>query len=145
MVATEPVATNTFRSPFPDMEIPEVPLTAFVFARAQELGNKPALIDAQSGRRMTYAQLVDSVHRVAFGLHRRGFAKGDVLALYSPNLPEFAVAYYAAADLGGIVTTINPLATADELATQLADSHSRWIITASTCRDKALQAAAHVR
>ena len=77
MVATEPVATNTFRSPFPDIEIPEVPLTAFVFARAQELGNKPALIDAQSGRRMTYARLVDSVHRAAFGLHRRGFAKGS--------------------------------------------------------------------
>ena len=140
MVATQPVPT-TIQSPFPDIEIPEVPLPAFVLWRAHELGDKPALIDAVSGRQVSYRQLVDSIRRAACGLHRRGFTKGDVLALYSPNLPEFAIAYYAVASLGGVVTTINPLATVDELASQLADSGARWLVSAPLCLDKALQAA----
>jgi acyl-CoA synthetase (AMP-forming)/AMP-acid ligase II len=139
MVATEPVAT-TFRSPFADIDIPEVPLAAFVLSRAQELGSKPALIEASSGRQVTCAQLADVVRRASFGLHQRGFAKGDVLALFTPNVPEFAVAYYAVASLGGTLTTINPLASADELATQLADSGARWMITAPSCLETALRA-----
>ena len=41
------------RSPFPDVEIPDVPLSDFVLARAGELGDKPALIDGSSGRTIT--------------------------------------------------------------------------------------------
>jgi hypothetical protein len=55
------------RSPFPDIEIPEVPLTDFVLAHASELGDKPAFIDAPSGRTITYAELVDSVRGCAAG------------------------------------------------------------------------------
>jgi hypothetical protein len=50
------------RSPLPDVEIPDVPLTNFVLARAGGLGEKPALIDGPSGRTITYAQLAESVH-----------------------------------------------------------------------------------
>ncbi len=141
MVAIQPVPKTTLQSPFPDIEIPELPLHAFVLELAQELGDKPALIDALSGRVLTYRQLVESIRRAACGLGRRGFAKRDVLALYSPNLPEFAVAYYAVVSLGGVVTTINPLATVDELATQLSDSDARWLVSAPICLNKALQAA----
>jgi acyl-CoA synthetase (AMP-forming)/AMP-acid ligase II len=141
MQAPQPVRT-TVGSPLADIDIPAAPLPAFVLRRAHALGDKAALIDAPSGRRLTYGQLVDSVRRAAGGLHRRGFAKGDVLALYSPNLPEYAVAYYAAATLGGVVTTINPLATVDELAGQLSDAGARWLVTAASCLDRALPAAA---
>ncbi|HET7049429.1 MAG TPA: hypothetical protein VFI54_14295 [Solirubrobacteraceae bacterium] len=46
------------RSPFPDVHSPDIPLTEFVLARAGELGDKPALIDAPTGRTITYAQPV---------------------------------------------------------------------------------------
>ena len=65
-------------------------------------GDKPAIIDGPTGRTLTYAQLVDAVRRVAAGLAAHGFAKGDVLGIYSPNVPEYAVAFHAAASLGGI-------------------------------------------
>jgi hypothetical protein len=62
---------------------------------------------------------------------RPGFGKGDVLALSSPNLPEYAVAMYGAMAAGGVVTGANPLLTAGELAGQLADAAPRcW----SPCR-----------
>jgi acyl-CoA synthetase (AMP-forming)/AMP-acid ligase II len=78
---------------------------------------------------------------VAAGLAKRGFKKGDVLAIYSPNLPEYALAMLGAASLGGIVTTANPLYTADELAKQLVDSGARLLVTVPPFLDKAVEAA----
>jgi acyl-CoA synthetase (AMP-forming)/AMP-acid ligase II len=129
------------RSPFPDVEIPDVPITAFVLARAGELGDKPALIDAPTGRTITYTQLADSVRAVAAGLAERGFGKGDVLAHYAPNLPEYAVAFHAVATVGGVNTTANPLLTAEELAAQLGDCGARLLVTVPEQLEKATAAA----
>jgi non-ribosomal peptide synthetase component E (peptide arylation enzyme) len=76
------------RSPFPDVDIPDVPLTDFVLANAERLGDKPALIDATTDRTVTYAQLAESVRAMAAGLAERGFGKGDTFAHFAPNLPE---------------------------------------------------------
>jgi hypothetical protein len=46
MAATQPLPATTLHSPFRDIEMPEVPLRAFVLWGAGELGDKPAQIDA---------------------------------------------------------------------------------------------------
>jgi acyl-coenzyme A synthetase/AMP-(fatty) acid ligase len=69
------------------------------------------------------------VERVAAGLAARGFGRGDVLALSSPNLPEYALALYGAMAAGGAVTGANPLLTAGELAGQLADAGASALVT----------------
>jgi acyl-CoA synthetase (AMP-forming)/AMP-acid ligase II len=130
-----------YRSPLPDIEIPDVPLTPFVLRRAADLGAKPAFVDGASGRTLTYGELADGVHRVASGLARRGFRKGDVFAICAPNIPEYPLAFYAAVSLGGIVTGINPMWTAGEMAHQLADSGTRYLLTTSDGLDRALEAA----
>src|SRR5262245_37305131 len=101
-----------FRSHYPDVAIPETSLSSFVLARAAERGDKPALIDGPSGRTITYAQLPRFVGRVATSLAQRGFRKGDRFAIYSPNLPEYAIAFHALPSLCGLLTTANPLSTA---------------------------------
>ena len=88
------------------------------------------------------AALADGIRRVATALARRGFKKGDVFAIYSPNLPEYAVIFNAVAMLGGINTTVNPLYTAGELANQLRDCRARFLITVPPILDKAKEAAA---
>ncbi|MCZ6749606.1 MAG: AMP-binding protein, partial [SAR324 cluster bacterium] len=118
-----------FRSPVPDVTLPEMPLTELVMKRAVELADRPALIDGLSGRALTFGQLAEGIRRGAAGLSRRGFKKGDVFAIYSPNVPEYAVAFHAVASVGGINTTINPLYTADELAHQLNDSGAKYLVT----------------
>jgi acyl-CoA synthetase (AMP-forming)/AMP-acid ligase II len=118
-----------FRSPFPDIAIPDVSLTSFVLRRAGELRDKPALIDGPSGRTLTYGQLADGIRRTAVGLSHHGFRQGDVLATICPSIPEFAVAFYAASALGGTTTMLNPLFTVDELATQLSDAGARFVLT----------------
>ena len=129
------------RSPYPDVEIPDATFTDFVLARAGALGDKPALIDAPSGRTITYAQLAESVRGVAAGLADRGFGKGDVFAHYAPNLPEYAVAFHAVATVGGVNTTANPLMTVEELATQLQDCGARLLVTVPALLERATAAA----
>jgi acyl-CoA synthetase (AMP-forming)/AMP-acid ligase II len=129
------------RSPEPTLEIPDVPLTPFLLERADALGDKPALIDGPSGRTYTFAQWAAAVRAAAAGLARRGLAKGEVLAIFSPNLPEYAIAFHAVSLLGGIVTTINPLYTATELGYQLKDAGARYLVTVGPFLDKARQAA----
>jgi acyl-CoA synthetase (AMP-forming)/AMP-acid ligase II len=131
----------TFRSPYPDVAIPEVSLPVFVMQRAQQLADKPALVDGPSGRTITYGQLAGAVKRAAAGLAARGFRKGDVFAIFSPNLPEYAIAFHAVASLGGINTTANPTYTADELAYQLNDSSAKHILTIPQFLDTARRAA----
>lgn len=129
-----------FRSPYPDVDIPDVSLPAFVLKGAAALTNKPALIDGPTGRTLTYADLARSVRQAAANLARRGFGKGDVFAIYSPNVPEYAVALHAVATLGGIASTANPLSTPRELATQLKDAKAKYLVTIPELLDHAREA-----
>jgi acyl-CoA synthetase (AMP-forming)/AMP-acid ligase II len=131
-----------FRSPHPDIAIPDTALTPFVLRHAARLPNKPALIDGVSGRLLTYGELATAVQRAAAGLADRDFQKGDVFAIYAPNCLEYAVAFHAVASRGGIVTTINPAYTADELVYQLGDSGARYLLTTPELFENASEAAA---
>ena len=120
---------TVYTSPIADVEIPEVPLTVYVLRHATELSDKPALIDGPTGRTLTYEQLAGGIARTAGGLAARGFGKGDVLAILAPNLPEYALAFHGAATVGGIVTTINPTYTPEEIHLQLMDSGAIYLLT----------------
>ena len=132
-----------FRAPESPLTIPEVALTPFLLQRAADRGDKPAFIDGPTGRTLTYRGWADAVRRVAAGLHQRGFRKGHVFAIYSSNLPEYAVIFHAVSLLGGVNTTINPVYTADELTRQLKDAGARYLVTAPPFVEKAEQAARH--
>lgn len=128
-------------SPYPSVDIPDVSVTDFVLGRAREFGDAPALIDGPSGRRMSYAELADLTERLAGGLAQRGLARGEVVALHSPNLPAYAPLFHGVARAGGVVTTVNPLSTVRELAFQLRDSGARLLVTVGALGDTALEAA----
>ena len=132
---------SSFRSLVPDVEVGGATVPELVLRHAARLGDKPALIDGVTGATISYAALADGVERVAAGLAARGFGAGDVLAICSPNLPEFALAAYGAMAAGGIVAPANPMITADELCGQLADSGARMLVTVRPLLDKARAAA----
>jgi acyl-CoA synthetase (AMP-forming)/AMP-acid ligase II len=130
------------RSPLPDVDIPDQALPTYVLYRARELGDKPALIDGPTGRVLTYAALDQGVRALAGGLVGRGFAKGDVLALMAPNLPEYAIVFHGVARAGGVITTINPTYTEREVHHQLLDSAATILVTIPLFLETALTAAA---
>jgi acyl-CoA synthetase (AMP-forming)/AMP-acid ligase II len=134
-------AIRTFRSDLPDVEIGGAAVHELVLRQAARLGDKPALIDGGTGRAISYRELAAGVERFAAGLAARGFGPGDALALYCPNLPEYAVAAYGAMAAGGLVTGANPMFTVEELAGQLADANARVLITVPPFLDRARAAA----
>ena len=130
-----------FRGPFPDTTIPEAHLTDFILQRAGARGSKPALIDGLTGRILTYADVAKLVPAVAAGLAKRGFEKGQVFGILSPNLPEYGILFHAVALAGGISTLVNPLYTEREIAHQLKDAGTRFLITVPQLLEKARAAA----
>ncbi|MET9820982.1 4-coumarate--CoA ligase family protein [Streptomyces sp. NPDC006349] len=130
-----------FRSEYADVPPVDLPIHDAVLGGAAAFGGTPALIDGTDGTTLTYEQ-VDRFHRrVAAALAATGVRKGDVLALHSPNTVAFPLAFYAATRAGASVTTVHPLATAEEFAKQLKDSAARWIVTVSPLLGTARRAA----
>src|SRR6266550_1823892 len=130
-----------FKSPYPDIEIPDISIASFILEHAPRFGARPALIDGRTGHTLTYDQLVTATDRTAAGLFARGFRKGEVLALYCSNSPEYAVAFLAVAKLGGIATMVSPLFNEAELTVQLKDSGANCILTDSELVETAVAAA----
>jgi acyl-CoA synthetase (AMP-forming)/AMP-acid ligase II len=130
-----------FRSPYPEVTIPEQPFSDYVFENVSRWADAPAFIDGPSGRTLTFADVASAVRQVASSLAARGLRKGDVFALCCPNLPEYAVAFHGVVMAGGVVTTANPLYTADELAAQLQDAGAAYVLTVPAFLDKAKAAA----
>jgi long-chain acyl-CoA synthetase len=83
------------------------------------------------GRAITYRELRDATDRFASALARLGLRKGDRVALYLLNSPQFIVAYFAALKCGAVVTPISPVYTSHEVRYQLEDSGARGVI----CQD----------
>ncbi len=83
------------------------------------------------GRGITYAELRDAIDRFSCALAALGVKKGDRVALYLVNSPQFIIAYFAALKCGAVVTSISPLYTSHEVRYQLEDSGARAIV----CQD----------
>jgi acyl-CoA synthetase (AMP-forming)/AMP-acid ligase II len=140
-MARKQEAQMIFKSPYADVTIPNTSLAEFVLDRLPQFGDKPALMDGVTDRTLTYRQLVGAIRRVASGLSRRGLRPRDVFAIYSPNLPEYVVAFHAVLLAGGVVTTLNPLYTVDEVVSQLNDCHAKYLLTISKFLENARAAA----
>src|SRR5688572_17477604 len=118
-----------FKSPHAPVSIPEITINDYVLGRADEFGDKPALIDGPTGRVYTYRQLPVMINKLAAGLQSHGLARGEVLAIYAPNLPEYVLAFHAVASLGAVTTMVPPLFTDEEIAKQLRDSGAKFLLT----------------
>ena len=134
-------AEAVITSPFPAPDIGAADFASEVLRRADELADHPALVDAADGHGLTYGELASAARRTAAGLAARGFGRGDVLAIYSPNLPEFAAMVLGVAMAGGTTTTLNPLYTPAELAHQLRDAGARMLVTVPPLADRAVEGA----
>ncbi|KAK2149251.1 hypothetical protein LSH36_459g02007 [Paralvinella palmiformis] len=82
------------RSPFPDINIPEVSLAEFILNEAKCFSDRIAFIDDATGRTMTFTEFNDDVNKLAKGLHAIGLEKNDVIALCLPNMIEYIVVTY---------------------------------------------------
>ncbi len=83
------------------------------------------------GREIRYRELREATDRFACALAGLGVKKGDRVALYVLNSPQFIIAYFAVLKCGATVTPISPVYTSHEVRYQLEDSGARAVV----CQD----------
>jgi acyl-CoA synthetase (AMP-forming)/AMP-acid ligase II len=133
------------RSPYADVEIPDVSLFEFLFGNGfGDRADAPALIDGGSGASISFNELTGLVHKIAAALAERGVGKGDVVGIFAPNTPYWVAAFHGILRANAIVTSANSLYSPGELAHQLRDSGATTLITISLFLDRAKAAAAEV-
>jgi long-chain acyl-CoA synthetase len=108
----------------PDLSVPEL-----IDQLADRYSAKTALIFY--GKKISYGLLKELIDRFATGLADLGVKKGDTVALYLLNCPQYVIAYFGALKLGAKVTPISPVYTSKEVKHQLEDSEARTVI----CQD----------
>ncbi len=88
------------------------------------------------GRNITFRDLRDATDRMANAMAALGVKKGDRVALYLLNSPQFIIAYFGALKCGATVTPISPVYTSHEVRYQLTDSGARLVVCQDILFDK---------
>jgi long-chain acyl-CoA synthetase len=109
-----------------NLEYPKVPLHAILEKTAKEHPEKTAI--AYFEREITYAELDSLSNQFAGALAALGVKKGDRVAVFLPNIPQFVIAYFGALKAGAVSTTISPLHKEREVEYQLTDSEAEAIV-----------------
>ncbi|MGH6626461.1 MAG: AMP-binding protein [Burkholderiaceae bacterium] len=110
-------------SPTPDVALHEILRR---HARAQP--DKPAYL--WYGRPLSYAELDRASDAFAARLQALGVAKGEPVALFMNNCPQYVMAHYGIQKIGAIVCPCGPLNKEHELDYQLNDLKARVIVAA---------------
>ena len=93
---------------------------------AQRYGHKPALIYKEQS--VTFLQLQEKVLRLANGLKKEGVGKGDKVAFFLPNCPEYVYSYLAVFYLGAVGVPLDYMLKEDELLSCLEHSETKVLI-----------------
>jgi long-chain acyl-CoA synthetase len=108
---------------------PEYPLFNFLEKSARDYADHPAVIFKNN--QISYAQLNNLTDRLAAALADLGVKKGDRVAVFMPNTPQFPIAFYGILKAGAIVTTISPLDAPAQIQHKLSYSGAETIIMMS--------------
>jgi len=108
------------------IKYPEVPLYRFLKDSTEKYPNKLA-IDHEKDQ-ISYEKLDLLSNKLAAALRDLNVKKGSSVCIFLPNIPEFAISYYAILKAGGVVASANPLSKEMELEYTLSNSDSETII-----------------
>ena len=104
----------------------EVALSEYLRAWARRQPDHPAVIFY--GHTLTYADLDRQSDRFAALLMSKGVGKGDRVAVFMPNCPQFHIVFFGILKLGAVHVPVSPLSRAFELAYELNDTDAEVIV-----------------
>ncbi|PQE28848.1 Acetyl-coenzyme A synthetase protein [Rutstroemia sp. NJR-2017a BBW] len=100
--------------------------------------NKIAIIseydEVGKGRKITFGELLGEVSRLSHVLKDLGVQKGDIIAIYLPNIPEALVAMLACARIGAVHSVVFMGFSAASLRDRILDARSKLVITTDEAR-----------
>ena len=110
-----------------ELAVPQTSLWFNLEVSRQRWPDRPAYI--LFGRELTYRQLFDQAEALAGWLRSRGLQRGDRVALFMQNLPQFIIAFYAAMRADAVVVPVNPMNKTDEFGHYITDPDTKVVIT----------------
>ncbi|TYO97818.1 AMP-binding protein [Desulfallas thermosapovorans] len=112
----------------PQLEIGKITIGQIVDLMAKELGDNLALVYQNRGIKYNYREFRDVCNQVAKGLMAMGIKKGDHIAIWANNVPEWVLAQFGSAKMGAVLVTVNTNYRSFELEYLLKQSDSTTII-----------------
>ncbi|OGP68642.1 MAG: AMP-dependent synthetase, partial [Deltaproteobacteria bacterium RBG_16_44_11] len=111
------------------VDVPNISVPGLFDQAVEKFGKNAALIFY--GNEISYKKLKEHIDRFATALADLGVKRGDTVALYLLNCPQYVIAYFATLRLGAKVTPISPVYTSHEIKHQIEDSDATVMI----CQD----------
>jgi fatty-acyl-CoA synthase len=109
-----------------ELAVPQTTLCFNLEVSAMRFPDKPAYLFF--GRPLSYAQLKAQADALAGWLQSVGVARGDRVALYMQNCPQFVVAVYGILRADAVVVPVNPMNRADEFGHYITDPQTKAVI-----------------
>jgi fatty-acyl-CoA synthase len=113
----------------------DLPVGALLTSLAETLPNNDALVYVDRDLRLTFAELEAEARLIARGLMACGVERGERVALWATNVPEWVVLQFALAKIGAILVTVNTSLRAPEVDYLLRQSESATVIAIRGFRD----------
>ncbi|MBW2095027.1 MAG: AMP-binding protein [Deltaproteobacteria bacterium] len=107
------------------MEIVQKTIAQAVEAIARKHALDDAIIHTEMGIRSTYGRLLEEIDCIAAGIIKHGIVKGDKVAVWAPNIPEWIISMLALAGIGAVTVPIDPGA---------GKEHLRYVLDHAECR-----------
>ncbi len=102
---------------------------------ARRYPDNEALVYPERGIRYSYKQFNDLCRQIAKGLLRLGIKKGDNIAIWAYNVPEWVLLQFASAKIGAILVTVNTSYKSAELEYILEQSDSTSLFMVGSFKD----------
>ncbi|MFG0213020.1 AMP-binding protein [Brevibacillus porteri] len=96
---------------------------------------KEALVYHERGLRYTFGEFQAICNQAARGFMSLGIQKGDNIAIWATNLPEWVISQFATAKMGGVLVTVNTSYRVHELEYLLRQSESTTLLLMDSYRD----------
>jgi fatty-acyl-CoA synthase len=114
-----------------DVELSRLTIGMLLDHQAEQFGDREFVAYPERDVRLTYRQFRDRVDLVGRGLMTLGVRKGEHVAVWAPNMPEWLLLQYATAKIGAILVPVDTACQGNELEVVLRSSESTTLLLAS--------------
>ncbi|HBG20992.1 MAG TPA: AMP-binding protein [Desulfobulbaceae bacterium] len=119
----------------PDIEVGRTTIGKLVDILADTLGDRIGLEYHALDIRKNFRQLRDTFDEVAKGFMALGIDRGEKVAIWANNLPEWVYTQYGSARMGAVLVTVNTNYRASELEYLLLQSDASTLILTGGVRE----------
>lgn len=123
----------------PTIQVPDnLTLPEFVLKDAELYADNVAFVEAVTGKKITYREVVRDTGRFAKALRSLGLRKGHVVIVVLPNVAEYAIVALGIMAAGGVFSGANPAGHASEIKKQVVAADAKLIVTNGTSYEKVM-------